>query len=541
MFINFSDIPGNNNLFLDYLYEFDNVKQFYKINFREKESYSQHFKHLSSKENEKRDTLAEIISSQYFNQNPSAKTLKNISQLKDKHTLAIITGQQLGLLGGPLYTLYKTITTIKLAQYLSERYDEYNFIPVFWLEGDDHDFEEVRWINFINEENSLITIKYSDDLPEEDNRGSIGNKVFDDKIKTFINEIEKNLKHSDFKPSIIDDLKKIYFEGNTFINSFRELMFNLFDDYGLVIFDPQDINVKKLLLPVFKKEFEDFRIHTEALINTSAKLEENYHAQVKVRPINLFKKYENGRYSIEPSEDNFRLRHKRVKYNKDEILAQMEISPEIFSPNVLLRPICQDYLFPTAFYVGGPAEICYSAQVLPLYSFFEIIPPIIYPRSSATIIEKNISAIIEKYHLSIKDLFFNREKITEKIINDLSEINVDDRFNTTKDKIIQVLEDLKNSLFEIDKTTADSSDKYKQKFLTYLDELKIKAIEAQKRKYEIAIRQIQRTLVSVFPNNGLQERDLNYFYFANKYGTNLINHIFEELSINKFEHQIIHL
>lgn len=541
MFINFSDIPGNNNLFLDYLYEFENVSDFFKHNFRDKENFSKHFQNVTDFHRSHQEIISDIISDQYKGLNTSAKTQKNISLLKNKKTLTIVTGQQLGLLGGPLYTFYKIITAIKLTQYLTERYDDFNFIPVFWLEGDDHDFNEVRWLNFINEENNLVEIKYNDELAEEDNRGCIGNKIFEKGINQFIHEIENVLRETEFKPVILSMIKDIYQEGKSFKQAFKELLFYFFDSYGLIIFDPQDIVVKKLLVPVFKKEFENFRVHTEKLISTSAKLEENYHAQVKVRPINLFMTYENGRYSIEPLEDNYKLRHKRVKFTKEEILNLIENNPEQFSPNVLLRPICQDYILPTAFYVGGPAEICYSAQVLPLYNFFEMIPPIIYPRSSVTIIEKNIAGILDKYHLTIKDMFLNKEKITDKVIASLSEINIDAELNNTKDKLNTIFNDLKLLLNDIDKTLSDSSDKLKIKFEQGLEELRIKTVEAQKRKYEIALRQINRALISVLPNNTLQEREMNYFYFANKYGIDLIKLLFEEIAINKFEHQLINL
>src|SRR3989339_220377 len=144
MFINFSDIPGHHNLFLDYVYEFNNVKDFYTSDFRNKDSYNDHFRNVSKEQNPLLFKLPEIIAEQYSDFQPSSKTQKNIALLKEPKTLAVFTGQQLGVLGGPLYTIYKTITAIKLAQHLNERYDEFNFVPVFWLEGDDHDFNEVN-------------------------------------------------------------------------------------------------------------------------------------------------------------------------------------------------------------------------------------------------------------------------------------------------------------------------------------------------------------------------------------------------------------
>ena len=160
MYINFSDIPGNHNLFLDYLYEFENVKNFYRKDFRNKEEYVNTFKRISESHDHSREILSQTIKEQYRGFNPSAKTQKNITALGDKKTLAVVTGQQLGILGGPLYTFYKLITAIKLSTFLAERYDDYYFVPVFWLEGDDHDFNEVRGISLLNENNEITKIGY---------------------------------------------------------------------------------------------------------------------------------------------------------------------------------------------------------------------------------------------------------------------------------------------------------------------------------------------------------------------------------------------
>ena len=164
------------------------------------------------------------------------------------------------------------------------------------------------------------------------------------------------MKATDFKSSIFDRLKDLYKEGTSFKEAFRELLINYFDEYGLVIFDPQDIEAKKLLKPVFKKEITDFRAHTEKLVHTSATLEEMYHAQVKVKPVNLFLRVDEGRHSIEPVDNEYKLRRKRKSFTQEQLLELLENEPDKFSPNVLLRPICQDYLFPTDFILPGQVK-----------------------------------------------------------------------------------------------------------------------------------------------------------------------------------------
>ncbi|HSP87489.1 MAG TPA: bacillithiol biosynthesis cysteine-adding enzyme BshC, partial [Ignavibacteriaceae bacterium] len=370
-------------------------------------------------------------------------------------------------------------------------------------------------------------------------RNSVGYLNIKETISSFFDNLGKNLRETEFKSEFVNKLKDIYSTGKSFKQSFKELIFWVFDKYGLIIFDPQDVIIKNLLKPVFKKEINDFRLHTEKLVQTSATLEELYHAQVKVRPVNLFYSTEGGRYLIEPVENEFRLRRKRKKFTQEEIINEIDNHPENFSPNVLLRPICQDFLLPTAFYIGGPGEISYFAQVTPLYDFYKLNQPVIYPRGSATVFEKNLENILEKYHLSFEDVFSNSDELKTKVINSLSKHSVDDIFAESNNQIELVLDRLKEKLFEFDKTIADSTSKYRQKILNYIDELKSKAVEAQKKRHEITLRQIDKLTNSLFPNNTLQERELNFAHYYNKYGEKFIEKLFEELKINSFDHQVI--
>ena len=539
MYINFSDIPGHQNLFLDYLYEFENVSDFYPYDFRNRDNYLKIFKNILEKRSYLSADISQIISNQYSNINKSETTEGNIKKLSDKKTLAIVTGQQLGILGGPLYTFYKIITAIKLSRFLSERYNDYNFVPVFWLEGDDHDFNEVRAIKIIDEGNSLLNIGYKEEIEEDDAKQSVGHIKFDSTIQDFFDNLGKNLKDTEFKVQLLNELKDFYSEGKSFKEAFKDLIFKYFDEYGLIIFDPQEIEVKRLLKPIFKKEITDFRLHTEKLVHLSATLEELYHAQVKVKPVNLFLNYDGGRHSVEPVDNEFRLRRKRKSFTYDQLLELLENEPDKFSPNVLLRPICQDFLLPTAFYIGGPSEISYFAQIKPLYEFYDIVQPIIYPRSSATILESTIENILEKNSVQINDLFIDVENVKKKIINSVAESSIDAMFDGLTKQVETAFDQLKEKLIDLDKTIADASNRYRDKIFSSINELKSKAEKAQQKKYEVTLRQIDKAAINLFPNSNLQERELNFVYYVNKYGNEFIKKIFDELQINKFEHQIL--
>jgi len=204
MFINFSDIPKHQNLFLDYLYEFENVQEYYKHNFRNKEAYASLFKSISESRKSRQINLTSILDNQYsLFTNRSGKTSKNIELLDNESTIAVVTGQQLGMLGGPLYTLYKIITAIRLSNQLTERYDDFKFVPVFWLESDDHDFNEVRSINLFDNENQILNIGYKEEISDDDAKQSIGNLKFDEALNEFFNTYEGSLRESDFKNELI--------------------------------------------------------------------------------------------------------------------------------------------------------------------------------------------------------------------------------------------------------------------------------------------------------------------------------------------------
>ncbi len=541
MHLNYKEILGYPKIFLDYVYDFENVNQFYKKNFRNKEEYLPHFKKAAENFSTREFDLRGIITGQYSDFNPSEATQNNIDKLKSDKTLAVVTGQQLGILGGPLYTIYKTLTAIKLCNYLSDRYGDFNFVPVFWLEGDDHDFNEVSSIGLLNLENKFQVIDYGKKISNDDDRISVGKLNFNEDINSFFEDIEKTLRTTEFTFDILKILKEFYKPCNSFNCAFRHLLFFLFDKYGLLIFDPQDKRVKEVLKPVFKKEISDFRTHTEQVIKVSATLEELYQTQIKVKPVNLFYSNDEGRFLIEPTDEGFRLKGKRIKFTSDELLNMIEEEPQKFSPNVLLRPICQDYVLPTAFYVGGPSEIAYFAQLLPMYSLFNLEEPIIYPRSSVTLIEKGIQKSLDKFNLSLKDVFVENNILEKKIITDISDENTDEIFKKVKDDFEIAFDKLREKLFQLDKTLGDASSKSQQKILRYLEELKNKADNAVKRKHESTVRQINKISSSLYPNSNLQERELNFIYFVNKYGNEILDKIYDELEIDKFEHQVIEL
>jgi bacillithiol biosynthesis cysteine-adding enzyme BshC len=249
--------------------------------------------------------------------------------------------------------------------------------------------------------------------------------------------------------------------------------------------------------------------------------------------------YNGGRFAIEPHEHGFSLKGTRRTFSKEEMLEFLNTDPNLFSPNVILRPICQDYLFPTLAYVAGPSEVAYFAQFKLLYEYFNIPEPIIYPRCSATIVEDRIQKIINKYGLESNDFFADIDVLKGRITASISDFKVEELFANTFGTVSESLTSLKDGLESIDPTLVPAMENTLLRIQGALNGLKEKTISAQVRQHEISLRQLDRVAISLFPNSNLQEREMNIIYFLNKYGLEFLRWLRSELVLDKFEHQII--
>ncbi len=541
--IDFKDLPTDgsafSSLFLDYVSDFGKVKKYFSGNFRDANDWKATLD-LVSKRSLSRSEVARILTTQNRDFHCGVKTLANIDALLNDNAVAVVTGQQVGLFTGPLYTIYKTITVLKLVDQLRELHPEYQFIPVFWLEGEDHDVEEVDSGSLVNKSNDLFKLKYPVAEPGE-NVGPIGQLQFTDSIADVFREAEEGLTESEFKGKVLELFRVAYQPGMTFNRAFVHLMNDLLEDSGLVFLDPHDPEFKKLLAPVFRTELEQTPKLCRLIIDQSAAVEKQYHAQVKPRPVNLFFFHNKGRYLIEPKGEGFGLKGTRKQFTRDELLGLVQDRPELFSPNVVLRPICQDVLLPTVAYVGGPGEISYFAQLKPLYAEFSIPEPIIYPRASISLVEEKVEKVLSRYNLELTEFFRDAEFVKEKVAEQVSDVKLEELFGGTDAAVHEALQSLGRGLSKIDKTLLGALETGTKKIDFQIETLRNKAIAAQKRQSEAALRQIEKASYHVFPYSNFQERELNILHFLNKYGLEFLRWLRGEMVIDKFKHQIIRL
>ncbi|MBI4418737.1 MAG: bacillithiol biosynthesis cysteine-adding enzyme BshC, partial [Ignavibacteriales bacterium] len=454
--IDYKDLPSNgsafSSLFIDYVSDFDRVKKFYTWDFRHPGDWQSALDQVS-KRRVPRSELCRILSVQNRDFHCGVKTLANIDGLRNDNSVAVVTGQQVGLFTGPLYTIYKTLTTLLLSEKLQAQFPDHHFVPVFWLEGEDHDYDEVGSIKLISRGNDLLTASYDPgEKARNGNAGPVGEIELGEGIRELFGTIEAGLGTTEFTPKVMELFRTAYQTGMTFNRAFVHLMNDLLEDSGLVFLNPHDPDLKKLLAPVFRKELEDTPRLCQLVVDQSVEVEKNYHAQVKPKPINLFLFHNGGRYLIEPKASGFGLKNSRQQFSREQLLSLVNEQPDRFSPNVVLRPICQDSLLPTLAYVAGPAEISYFAQLRPLYAAFSIPEPIIYPRASATIVEEKVEKVLSRYHLTITEFFRDVELVKQKVAEQVSDVKIQELFGGVSGSLEETLESLRDGLVRIDPT-----------------------------------------------------------------------------------------
>jgi bacillithiol biosynthesis cysteine-adding enzyme BshC len=530
---------GFSDLFYRYLNDYQSVAEFFPWNFRDIASYGKVLQAVSLDVSH-REVLAGVLQEQNQAFGSGRKALENIALLKRPTTHAVVTGQQVGLFGGPLYTVFKIITAVRLAESLKGKYPNHDFVPVFWLEGEDHDFPEMNHVSVLGAENQAVRIEYlhGEELPDR-NLGPVGEIPFNTALNATFAALEGSLATTEFTPPLLQELKACYTEGKTFNQAFALWMNRLFPDQGVVYISSNHPRLKRLLVPMLLKEIHEFPKTSQMVITQSAELEKRFHAQIKAKSINLFFFHKGGRYLIEPRETDYSLRGTRHFIPKEDLPRLAQEQPDLFSTNVILRPIAQDTLLPTVAYIGGPSEIAYHAQLGPVYREFGIPQPVLYPRASASLIEERLRRAMEKYGLELVEFFEDANRVTAKVVEQISEVKLDQVFASTAKRMHESMSELRFGLKEVDPTLLAALEGVTSKIDINMGVLKEKALAAQKRRNESAVRQIERAANGLLPNGGLQERELSAVQYLNKYGPEAFRRVIGELDITALGHQIL--
>lgn len=432
---------------------------------------------------ENREILCRVLAEQYKSvEHLNPVVQKNIDLLAQPNTYTVTTGHQLNIFTGPLYFIYKIITTINLATKLKETYPDYNFVPVYWMATEDHDFAEINHFTLFGK---LYTW-------ESEQRGAVG--------RFQVNEMTDFLDALPEHHSLFEDAYK---QSNSLADASRRLTHDLFGQYGLVALDGDNPELKSIFKPVIKEELQS-QVSHQVVTKTSEALAQNYKPQVMSRDINLFYLdngmrerlvLENGRYQVLNSDRSFFL---------SEIEELLETEPEKFSPNVILRPLYQEMVLPNLAYIGGGAEVAYWFQLKVLFEHFKVPFPVVMLRNSALYISKPNAGRMQKLNLGVADLFKDTADLKKQITSRFEEESLN--LDTEKKQVAAIFEQISKLATSIDATLTKTVAAEAQKTQNALEMLEKKIIKANDSKYEIYFNQLTNLKEKLFPGGTLQER-----------------------------------
>jgi bacillithiol synthase len=530
----FSQIPHATKFFLDYLSGDPKALQFY--------SRSAQFTSWMKEEaanlrypNDRRAQVVAALEKQNQSFGSGAKTFENLSRLRDG-ALALVTGQQVGLFGGPLFSILKALTAVRLAGEATQA--GIDCVPVFWLATEDHDVEEVSSVSWPAADGTLkkfhVAAQGVDQAP-------VGALTFSGEIQSVVEEAAQTLDAS----NAAEALKQAYRPHENFGSSFAKLFARIFADFGVILLDGRDPELHRIARPIYRAAAEQAATIDRQLLERGKELEAaGYHQQVKVTPSStpLFYMGKGSRVAVHRKvngdESEFIIGEERI--SRDELLRRIDERPQDFSANVLLRPIVQDYLLPTLAYAGGAAEIAYFAQVAVVYKALLGRVSAVVPRFSATLIEAKPESFLLKYGLRVQDVFRGPEKLLEQLSERALPADLQAAFAKADAAIEKSVKEVQEALARLDPTLVDAAGISISKMRYQIDKIKAQAARAESSKREVLQRKAKLLSNLLYPNHGLQEREIAGIYFLAKY-PQLLQDLYASVDLNCWQHHLIWL
>ncbi|HVN21495.1 MAG TPA: bacillithiol biosynthesis cysteine-adding enzyme BshC [Dongiaceae bacterium] len=535
----FSEIPHTSRLFLDLLAYTPQVQKFYP--------HSPHFNEWLHREAAKisydasrRERVTSILERQNRSWNASRKTLSNLDCLR-KGAATIVTGQQVGLFGGPTFALYKALTAVKLAEEASRAGVE--TIPVFWLATYDHDLAEVNHVSIPGADGELQLLT----TPSHDVPGApVSNVRFGDEIGPVVERAAALLGETE----ATQFLRESYRPGESLGSAFARLYARIFADWGVVLLDASDPEFSQIAQPIYRDAIERSEELAAGLLDRGKALESaGYHQQVKVTEssVLLFTTRNGTRLPLSRRVSTAGLEFvvdgaaADEKLSPSQLLNEISEHPEHFSPNVLLRPVVEDYLLPTLAYTGGAAESAYFAQAGVVYeNLLGRVTPIL-PRFSATIVEPKMQRLLQKHGLAITDLFQGPEELRRDIATRQLPRDLQAAFDEARSSFDENISAVKEKLEKLDRTLVDAAETARSKMQHQLEKLYAQAARAEAQKGELVTRHAEILSQALYPNKGLQERTIGGIYFVARYGLDFLHQLYDTINANCPDHQIVEL
>ncbi|MGB3543478.1 bacillithiol biosynthesis cysteine-adding enzyme BshC [Rubrivirga sp.] len=490
---------------------------------------------------ETRAVVADVLAEQNRSWESSEAVLEAVERLRDPESVVVVTGQQLGLFAGPLYTVYKAQSTVRLARRLEDETGR-PVVPVFWLADEDHDFAEIHRARFSDGE-EVRTATYDDGLDPDTDRGAVGRIVLEDGATTqALSDLEAALPDGPERDDALEAARLTYVPGRTMRDAFALLLRRLVPD--IVIVSADDARLKRLGAPLFRKEVEEHQWTLTFLEQWSAALvDAGFHAQIDPTPVNLFVMGDSHRTPVDLEGDGFALRGRDTRLTKQDLLDRIENAPETISPNVVLRPLFQDTILPTAAYVAGPGEAAYFAQLGHVYDHFGVPMPIIEPRLSLTVIEPGIAKILDRYALEVADLGGPSTQETlhalwRRLALDASDLEVEPALDAARSALEDVFADLAPTLEAVDAGLEQTAAAARAKALNALERLATTTVRLEKRNHDIVRSRLARAQAALWPG-APQERVLGPLEVAARHGLPAVRELVDAVPLDASVHHLV--
>lgn len=540
--LSFAGLPHQSRLFLEYLRDPSALKKYYPNVKTSPLKISDFADEVLASYKTDRTLLCDALASINQQIGASAKTFENIDILRSDDVVAVVTGQQAGLFTGPLYTIYKALSAIKLADELNS--SGTRAVPVFWIASEDHDFDEIAEVCLSDKHGELIRSRYR---PANLTDGvSVGHIKLDESIAAFIDELFSQLPATETSAGIRDLLTTAYGNGNDLGSAFGKTLAALFENYGLIVIDPLNEEVKQLASPLYKEAIRNADEIVTAISEQNRSLEaDGFHVQVLVEGdyFPLFWHDDEGKRTAlrKVGDGVYRVKAGKREFTTTELEKIAGEEPQRLSPGVMLRSVVQDHLLPTVCYFGGAAEVAYFAQNYAVYETLGRPVTPIFHRQSFTIVESRQRRVLEKFHWTLTDLFVGKEKATMTAAEIVLSPDMADLFTDVEAQINNELARLDEQLSSSDPTLAANLETRRRKIIYHIETLRKKALMSEVNKDTTMRRQIDDLFDLLMPNGALQERTLNVFGFVNRHGLGIIDVLYDSVDLNDKGHRIIYL
>ncbi len=537
MFIPPKRLPRLSRLVDDYFHDYGKVREFFEGDFRDAAAYERQTERTQARRIP-REELAAVLREQNQSYGCGPPTLEHIQAMEREQACAVVTGQQVGLFSGPLYTIYKALTATKLAGRLSRK-GPGKYVPVFWLASDDHDVAEIDHIVLLDKDNRLQEVRCR--MPSGELKVPASALVLPPEITDCLRQLSDLTPESEFKADIIAALSEAYRPGRGWVEAFARWMTRLFQSQGLIFIDASHPRLKELGGEVFYREIGEESAATPPALAASQRLRDaGYENQVHLHEgiLNIFYA-ERERRSVQWDGRAFEIKEPPETLSKEDLLALAKEKPFLFSPNVLLRPIYQDTLLPTAVCVCGPGEIAYFAQMRGVYKKFGLPMPVIYPRKSLTLVERKIDRILTKYSLDIPDLWGGPDGIIRRLSENRIPESVGRALSLAASHLEQDFESLVREIAAFEPTLKESAHLARGKMDQQLRFLEKKIVRAAKKRNDIEVGQIRKAGDHLYPNGRLQERVFNIVPYLLKYGPAFLDKLDEAIDLDAYDHQVL--